>query len=210
LVGGQGPDLLHGDSGSNLLVGGPDTNTLSGLQHQDALEPIDSGINPQEFTPTYTGPQTATETPRDVMASPDAVGSTLSDAAGINGPTYLGERDAVKLAFNQTGTVLQRQNLPATAAPVSSNLFGTPFTIDNVSVLRSLPSPAVPNPLPAGVTGAGQTFAVSALAVNSTLYAPNLEDFYSFTGQAGELNAPAGQWPGPGQHHDEPAGRRHA
>ena len=31
LIGGQGPDILQGDSGFNLLFGGPNTNTLFGV-----------------------------------------------------------------------------------------------------------------------------------------------------------------------------------
>src|SRR5262249_49289687 len=57
---------------------------LAGLQHQDALGPIGSGIfsgiDPTLFYPTYTGPRNAAETAQDVMATPDAVGSTLLDA----------------------------------------------------------------------------------------------------------------------------------
>ena len=165
---------------------------LSGLQHQDALGPIGSGIfsgmSAGSFSPTYTGPANATATPQDVMASPDSVGTTLLDAAGVNGATYLGQRDAIKLAFNDTGTVLQRQNLTAVPVSVSTALpNGIPFMIDNAYVLPALPTLAVPNTLPAGVTGSGLTDSTTALAVNGTLFAPNEEDFYAFTGQAGQL-----------------------
>src|SRR4029079_18744409 len=92
---------------------------LSGLTHLDAVGPIGtglySGMNPNEFFPVYTGSRNAFETPFDVMASPGSVGSTLMDAAG---QTFLGERDAIKLAFNDTGTVLRQQGLSTQSATV--------------------------------------------------------------------------------------------
>ncbi len=146
---------------------------------------------------TQTLSADAIETPFDVMASPDSVGSTLLDAAGANGPTYLGERDDVALAFNDTGAVQQKQNLPTETVAVSGVLpltaqvlgEGADFAFNKEYVLGAsgnLPSLAVPNTLPAGVPGAGTTFAVTATAVDATL-APGGADFYAFNGTAGEV-----------------------
>ncbi len=121
-------------------------------------------------------------TPFDIMASPDAVGSTLLDAAG---QTYVGERDAVALAFNDTGVVYQQANLaPAPTPPSSVIAIPSPKEIGN----GILPTLAVPNTLPTGVTGHGLDFNVTAAAVDGTLTSQNayLGDFYAFQGQAGQ------------------------
>src|ERR1039458_9933721 len=105
------------------------------------------------------------------MASPASIGTTLLDAAGGNGPTYFGERDAIKLAFNDTGTVLRRQDLATQTAAVSvSNPppGSSAFTIGSAYTLGSLPTLAVPNTLAVGARDSGKTFNVSAVAVNAT------------------------------------------
>jgi Ca2+-binding RTX toxin-like protein len=164
---------------------------LSGLQHQDAFGPIGSGIyagvNPDNYYPVYTGPSNATQTPNDVMASPDSVGTTLEDAAG---QTYLGERDLINLAFNDTGTSYSQSNLSIVQA-VKSNPTGNEVVLPDAGTvyqLGNLPALAVPNTLPAGVPGAGQTFAVTAAAVNATINTGQVQ-YYAFQGSAGELMA---------------------
>ena len=164
----------------------------SGLQHQDAFSLIGSGIysgvNPNEFFPTYTGPVNATQTPNDIMASPASVGSTLQQAAGA---TYVGERDAVKLAFNDTGSVLQQQNF--VLEPVAQH--NGPSDLASAYYVSALPASqplsltplAVPNTLPTGLPDSGKTFNVTAVAINGTLATNTQEDFYAFSGQAGQL-----------------------
>src|SRR5262249_6620848 len=136
-----------------------------------------SGMDPTKFFPVYTGPRNAVETPFDVMASPDSVGSTLPDAAG---QTFLGERDSIKLAFNDTGTVLQQQGLPTQSAIV----LGKPAT---AYVVGDLPALAVPNTIPTGFPGAGTLFNVTAVAVDGRLQTPAQEDYYAFHGHAGQV-----------------------
>ena len=137
------------------------------------------------------------------MASPDAVGSTLLDAAG---QTYLGERDAIDLAFNDTGLVEQQQNLttenpgvnvtlPPEAQLTLAEERDPNFTITSAYALGTPPPLSVPNTLPAGVPGSGDTFDATAIAVDGTLPAyggarsqdPAPLDFYSFDGSAGQL-----------------------
>ena len=129
---------------------------------------------------------TGAETPFDVMASPDSVGNSLAEAAAEFGPTFLGEHDLVTMAFNDTGTVLQQANL-ATTTP--SSAVAAAFDIDSAYAIGNLPSLAVPNTLPSGVPGAGDTFDVTAVAVNGNLTAANapLGDFYAVNGTAGQL-----------------------
>jgi Ca2+-binding RTX toxin-like protein len=165
-----------------VTVAAHELGHLSGLQHQDAVGPIGSGIysgmDPSQFYPFFTGPENAYETPSDIMASPDSVGSTLADAAG---PTYLGERDLVNLAFNDSGIVLAQQNLATgQAAFPSSDEPGTIYQIGDLPLL------AVPNALPAGVQGASATFNVSAVAVNAVIN-PGQVQYFSFNGTAGQL-----------------------
>src|SRR5262245_20849104 len=66
-------------------------------------------------------------------------GPTLVDAAG---PTYLGERDAIVLSFNDTGTVMRQDSLPTQQV----SLAGEPF----------VPSAYVVGNLPAGLTSPGK------------------------------------------------------
>src|SRR5262245_26902518 len=154
---------------------------LSGLQHQDAFGPIGNGIyvglDPNKFNPAFSGPADANETPGDIMASPDSVGTTLQDAAS---PTHLGERDAIKLAFNDTGTVLQQSSLATQPVSVIPG-------VTSAYVVGDLPGLTVPNTLPAGTRDYGQTFNVSAVAINGTLATPTQEDFYAFNATAGQV-----------------------
>jgi hypothetical protein len=177
LVPATGPNII----GLTTTVAAHELGHLSGLTHLDALGPIGTGIysgmDPTKFFPAYTGPENAVSTPYDVMASPDSVGSTLLDAAG---QTFLGERDDIQLAFNDTGTVLQQQNLTTQSATV----LGKPAT---AFVVGDLPALAVPNTLPAGVPGAGTAFNVTAVAVNGALRTATTEDFYAVHGHAGEV-----------------------
>ena len=179
--------------GLTTTIAAHELGHLSGLQHQDAFGPIGTGIaptvNPNEFSPSYTGPTAATETSFDIMASPASVGTTLAEAAG---PTWIGERDAIKLAFNDSGTVLQEPNLtPQTVSGVSVMLpqaaGGRAFAITSAYSLGSLPTLAVPNTLGVGARDYGQTFNVTATAVNGTLATPSQEDFYAINGKAGQV-----------------------
>jgi hypothetical protein len=195
---GQGlvPPTSANIVGLTTTIAAHELGHLSGLQHQDAIGPVGTGIPPgvklSQFFPGFTGPRNAVETARDIMASPDSVGSTLLDAAGVNGPTYFGARDDIKLAFNDTGTVLSQQSLSQEAV----SLHGGPSDLSKAYYLPSagapsqpltLPSLAVPNTLPPTARDSGKTFNVTALAVNGTLATKTQEDFYAFTGHAGQV-----------------------
>jgi hypothetical protein len=159
---------------------------MAGLQHQDAVGDIGAGlyagIDPTRFFPGYTGPANAIETARDIMASPGSVGSTLLDAAGS---TYIGERDAIKLAFNDTGTVLHQGDLTGVTEAVYENdvpKTRTTFTNPDGTAL-ALTALAVPNTLPDSARDYGLVFEVSALAINGSL-SKTQEDFYAIQGRA--------------------------
>ncbi len=185
---GSSPDLVT-DTSANVIgltatIAAHELGHFSGLEHADSFGPIGSGIysgvTADESYPNYTGSFGAVDTPSDVMASPDSVNSPLIDAAG---PTQLGERDALHLAFDDSGTLLRAQDLTGLAQPVSV-IPGVTSAI----VLGALPPLAVPNTLIVpGTTGYGQTFQAVALGVEGTIATPGQEDFYAIAGHAGEV-----------------------
>ena len=154
---------------------------MAGLLHADAFGPVGTGIYagvaPTRFLPAYTGPAGATETPHHVMASPLSLGTTLFDAAG---PTAFGAREAIKLAFNETGVVRAEQ----ATAPGGHQSFAT------AEALGVLPGLAVPNTLLPGDRDYGKTFDVSALSVVGNIQLAggrSEDDVYSFTGKMGDV-----------------------
>ncbi len=155
----------------------------AGLRHGDAFGPIGSGY--YESTdlgrtyPWYEGMIEAVETGSRVMASPASVGTTIADALGI---TYFGERESIKLAFNETGRT--RRELAA--------LPGEHATVGTAESLGWLEPLYVPNLAPnASFARFGQEFRVSALAVIGELLplgpGETERDFYRFYGQAGDI-----------------------
>ncbi len=181
--------------GLSTTIAAHELGHLSGLQHQDAFGPIGSGlfsgVNPSKFSPAFPGPQGAAETAQDIMSSPDSVGTTLQNAAA---PTNLGERDAIKLAFNDTGTVLLQANLPTQqAVPQGTNPVPPGAVVlqsyDEAGTIYQVGTPqplAVPNPLPADTRDAGKTFSVSAAAVNASI-APGQVQYFAISGTAGQV-----------------------
>ncbi|MBX9582417.1 MAG: calcium-binding protein, partial [Gemmataceae bacterium] len=203
-VGGRasGLDLRNTDLGgevavdTNFLLAAPAANTsanhvaltatiigheaghLSGLRHHDSFGPVGAGVYDPAPTdhvlPPYAGPRDADETPRDLMASPASVGTTLADSLGEVG---LGARDAVKLAFADTGTAAAE-----TAAPHQ----------DRASAQPLAPAPlAVPNTLPPESRDYALEFAVTAVGVAGRIGLTSSgfseDDYYSFPGTAGQL-----------------------
>jgi hypothetical protein len=185
-------------------------HAIFGLRHYDAFGPIGTGvysvynadgklvagIDPSQFIPSLPASSngstaTASETPRHVMASPDADGITLFDsigqsAANPTGTTYFGEREALKAAFDEAGsTVLAR----------GSNLsMGTaqPLVLQGVADPNTL-QPGDQNYLDP-TTGQQATFSAAAVAVvgfldpgSQSLGNPAVDHWYSFAGRQGDL-----------------------
>jgi Ca2+-binding RTX toxin-like protein len=151
---------------------------LSGLRHHDAFGPIGAGVFAgapiDRVLPPYAGPRDAEETRFDLMASPASVGTDLADSLGV---VALGARDAVKLAFADTGTVAAEtadpHHDPATAQPL------TPLPL------------SVPNALHPDARDAGRELAVTAVGVAGriglTAAGASEDDYYSFPGTAGQV-----------------------
>jgi hypothetical protein len=152
---------------------------LMGLRHADAFGPIGTGVyaSPNRpdlgYRPQYE-PGDATETPLHIMGSPRSIGTSLAAAAG---PTYFGEREAIKLAFAESGLTVGEDDLPRLDS-------GARF-------LGALPDLAVPNTLRPGAAHYGDTFHVGAVAVDGSIGlrpdGHSEDDAYALFGRAGEL-----------------------
>jgi hypothetical protein len=188
-LGGAGqPPATTGPNGNYVAlssdIAAHELGHTVGLRHQDAFGPVGFGVhNPPgvtAFRPAYPGAAAAWETTRHVIASPAAVGSTLFDAVGN---TYFGERELIKLAFIQDGTVVNEVTNPDGSNANVSMATAQPLTLAAL---------AVPNTEPSGFD-AGKVFSVNAIDVaNASLRADpstglSQSDYYSFTGQAGDL-----------------------
>ena len=177
-VTGQPPDTSANWVELSAKIAAHELGHLVGLLHTDAFGPIGYGPHTPpggvRYNPDYTGTSAAFETFDHLMSSPRSVGSDrFNDLRDL----YFGEREAVKLAFADSGTVIAEA-----AAPHRS--FGTAQPI----VLARL---AVPNTLSGGLN-AHKSFAVDALDVVGDIgidsgTGSSESDFYSFTGRAGDM-----------------------
>jgi hypothetical protein len=143
---------------------------LLGLRHHDSFGPIGRGIDPstasaETFWPTYPGPQDATETYYSIMESDGFQVEYVGDL-------FFNERSAVKLSFNERGTVVAEA-----ADSKSSRATAQAITLAPLET---------PNTLESGVN-AGQVFDVNALVVTGRINALNEVDYYRFDGLAGDL-----------------------
>ncbi len=171
----------------SATIAGHELGHLSGLRHTDSFGPIGSGIFASTDTSRYitaapgatlgnfAGSRNATETPFDLMASPGSVGIALTNSLG---DPYLGERDAVKLAFADAGSVVFEQS-----GAHQSVASAQPLTLAGLSVPNTLA--ANPN-----AQDFGQTFAVKAADIVGhigLIGGQSASDFYSFAGTAGTV-----------------------
>jgi hypothetical protein len=155
----------------------------AGFRHADAFGPIGTGIhNPPgiiAYDPPYPGLAAAFESTNHVIDTPASEGSSILDLVDAH---YLGDRELVKLAFDQqatgqNGLVRDEQTLP------SDGQFGS----DPVHGIGSLPGLYVPNTEAAQAFHYGYQFDVGAVDVRGAIGAVGQNDVYSFNGQAGQV-----------------------
>ena len=159
--------------GLSSFIGAHELGHLQGLRHGDSFAPIGSGLpstgTPPNFAylPEYPGPADADETTRRIMATPASVGQELAEA---DESAFFSERSAVKLAFNEGGTVVSEEE--------HNNSIHTAQAIEFAPL-------DVPNTLLSG-DNAGKDFLVEAWAVTGSVSNAGDEDFFSFEGKAGD------------------------
>lgn len=158
-----------------------------GLRHEDAFGPPGTGIfegskNAQRYRPVFTGLAAAVETRVHLIASPASVGTSLIDALGN---PYFGERESLKLAFAENGSVITEL---ADGVKQSMTL-GTSSVL--VQPLGMLPAVSVPNTLMPGALNYGRelTAAASTVVGEIKLGADNRSenDYYSFVGSKDDV-----------------------
>jgi Ca2+-binding RTX toxin-like protein len=174
----QPPDTTENWVALSEKIAAHELGHLVGLLHTDAFGPIGYGPHAPPggvlYNPDYAGPDAGFETFDHLMSSPASVGSNrFNDLRNL----YFGEREAVKLEFAESGTVVAEA-----AAPHRS--FDTAQPI-------ALAALAVPNTLGGGLN-ANKVFSVAALDVVGDIgidpgTGASESDFYSLTGRKGDL-----------------------
>ncbi len=106
----------------STTIAGHELAHFFGLRHHDAIGPAGAGLFAElgagRFLPKYPEliPQTAEETRNHLIASPAAVKTTLADA--LRDP-FLSEREAIKMAFAETGMLIPEAVAATTTRMVS-------------------------------------------------------------------------------------------
>ena len=142
---------------------------LLGLRHADAFGPIGSGFDPNTFTgqvsPAFNGPFDASETSPHIIASDNT-------RAVLEVDQFFGERSAIKLAFNEQGTVIQESGARK----------------DNIQTAQffELEPIIVPNTIEQGINFGVGDFDVDAIAITGSL-SLGVTDFFQFNAEAGDL-----------------------
>ncbi len=171
-------------------IAGHELAHTAGLRHGDSFGPIGSGMYAATDTtnlyPQDTRAKSGSETGWHLMASPASVGTPLSEAARA---TFFGEREAIKMAFNEIG----RSRLEIANLVAGHNTIATAENLGSLSKLYvpNLVPTSGPTPL-GGFAQFGQLFDVSAIAVVGDIK-PNVNpatsevDYYKIDGVAGDI-----------------------
>jgi hypothetical protein len=166
--------------GLSKTIGAHELGHLVGLRHADSLGPIGYGLAPRGpsasgYFPVYPGPALAVESTGHTMASPGSIRQTISEAVA---GTVMGERSAVKLEFNEMGTVTPEtagfHSTPATAQPLSLPTF-------------SVPNTALPGDLNFGKALFADAEVITAAIIDDGIPLSGESDYYSFSGFAGDV-----------------------
>ncbi|MCB9850354.1 MAG: hypothetical protein H6817_06575 [Phycisphaerales bacterium] len=165
---------------ASINLAGHEIGHLEGLRHHDSFTPIGTGVPGSMvaagFTPPYPGPTTAPDTLTDVESLTTALpgGFTLAQLTADLG---IGQRSAIKLAFNEDGAFYLESSLPggpggsdpATASPLPLKTIG------------------IPNVVPPGDPIHGLPLVADVIAVKGETFDPFDSDYYSFFAYAGDF-----------------------
>ncbi len=148
---------------------------IQGLRHRDALGPVGNGFSSDpDFMfganfadPAYQGARAADQMVFHIMETGI---SQLSDEIPLD--KYFGTREAIKLSFNEQGSVVPespgiKQTIQQ-AQPLTLSSLDVPNTAEQGDVMR-------------------QEFVVDAVAVTGQISAALQRDFYSFQGTEGDV-----------------------
>jgi hypothetical protein len=149
-----------------------------GVRHADSFGPIGYGVHTPPgsigYKPSFPGPSAAFESFGHLIGSPATIGS---DRFNDLNDLYFGEREAVKLSFNERGAVVVEPAMPHRDSSTAA-----PLTLARLDV---------PNTLSSGLN-AGKQFLVTALDIVGTIElnaatSHSESDWYSFAGRAGDV-----------------------
>ena len=186
----------------SATIAGHELAHMYGLRHIDAMGPIGFGLFEQlgsdSFVPAYplVAPTAAIETRNHLIASPASVRTTLADA--LNSP-FIGEREAIKLTFTDTGkTVMEADVAGLTQAVPLNTDISTTTPLENINAIvldepgtNALPQLSVPNTVDEFALNAGTPFDVQAINVIGTIDLDGTgvseSDFYLFHADQGFL-----------------------
>jgi hypothetical protein len=172
---------------------------LLGLRHADSFGPIGYGVHapPQgvlgfHMAPAFNGPAAAFETNFHLIATPAMTGFTLNDLVS---DTFFGEREAVKLAFDQAVPVDANNQVTPTASTTNSLLVNetngnhssrAPAGTPNGAQQLTLMPLTVPDTLSRGLNSIKQ-FQVGAVDIVGHIGSATEHDVYSLSGRKGDL-----------------------
>lgn len=152
-----------------------------GLRHHDSFGPLTAGIgvSGSSYDPVWTGPTFSTTAEFHIMG----LASTVAlSADNLLTPSWLSERSAMKLTFNEVGTVDAETPAPKGAPGLAQDIPFTPLAVPNTT-LPPDPfgiDPGDPSPITefAGFAGA---------IIGGTLDSMEPVDYYAFDGIAGTI-----------------------
>jgi hypothetical protein len=151
-------------------IAGHEAEHALATDHYDAFGPPGFGIGAfpgaGTFNPTYPGPEAGFETTSHLMASPASVGSSLFDLVAPPSGPFIGEREAVKIAFDEFATP---PPLGPTGTVIQSS--GAAHSIATAQAAPLIPIP-VPNTVPFGAFDYGKELDVAAVDVVGFLQPP--------------------------------------
>ncbi len=153
-----------------------------GLRHHDSFGPIGSGIGVagDKYSPTYIGPTFGTFSSFHTMG----LASTVAlNADTLTTPSWLSERSAMKLIFNEVGPVAPEVGVMNDSPPEAQAIPIAGVFVPNTQL--EPPDPYFPDPLDltpvtafAGFTGG---------VIDASLDDPFDVDYYSFSADAGSI-----------------------